>query len=169
MEIVKTKLDGVLLIKPDIFKDSRGSFTEVYNKKLYAQNGIILDFVEDDYSISSKNVLRGLHGDRKTWKLVDCARGEIYLVVLDAIEGSPQYGEWEAFNISDSNHWHVLIPPQFGAGYLALTDEVAFHYKQSEYYDRQGQFSIRYDDPRFKIKWPVQNPILSERDGGAAE
>lgn len=164
MEIVKTKLDGVLLVKPDVFEDFRGSFAETYNKDLYFKNGIAVNFVEDDYSVSVKNVLRGLHGDDKTWKLIDCVHGEVYFVVLNAIDGSPQYGEWEAFTLSGKNRWQVLVPPKFANGYLALTDKITLHYKQSEYYDRKTQFTIRYDDPRFKIHWPVKNPILSRRD-----
>lgn len=166
MEVVKTKLEGVLLIKPDIFEDFRGSYTETYNEELYKKNGITVHFVADDYSVSKKNVLRGLHGDNKTWKLIDCRLGEFYFVVLNAVEGSPQYGQWESFKLSDKNRWQVLVPPNFANGHLALTDKIIFNYKQSEYYDPKGQFSIRYDDPRFKVEWPVTDPILSERDKG---
>jgi len=166
MEIVKTKLDGALLVKPDIFEDSRGSFTETYNREFYFKNGIAIDFVADDYSVSRKNVLRGLHGDAKTWKLIDCAYGEIYFVVLNFDEASPQYGKWEEFTLSAKNRWQVLVPPKFANGYVALTETITLHYKQSEYYNREGQFSVRYDDPRFNIKWPIENPILSPRDAG---
>lgn len=164
MEFLKTKLDGVILVKPDVFEDSRGSFTETYNKDFFFKNGIAADFVQDDYSVSSKNVLRGLHGDQKTWKLIDCACGEVYFVVLNADEKSAQYGKWESFTLSAKNRLQVLVPPRFANGYLALTETATIHYKQSEYYDREGQFAIRYDDPRFKIKWPVENPTLSRRD-----
>lgn len=164
MEVVKTKLDGVLLVKPDIHEDFRGGFTETYNKELYKKNGIAVDFVQDDYSTSSKYVLRGLHGDGKTWKLIDCMHGKFYFVVLNIIDGSSQYGQWESFTLSDTNHWQVLVPPKFANGHLALTDKIILHYKQSEYYDPKGQFSIRYDDPKFKIWWPVKNPLISMRD-----
>jgi dTDP-4-dehydrorhamnose 3,5-epimerase len=164
MEIVKTKLDGVLLIKPDTAEDFRGSYTEIYNKEFYSKNGIAMDFVQDDYSVSSKHVLRGLHGDDKTWKLVDCAHGKFYFVVLNVTQSSPQYGQWESFTLSDTNHLQVLVPPKFANGHVALTDKIIFHYKQSEYYDPKGQFSVRYDDPKFKVWWPVKNPIVSPRD-----
>jgi dTDP-4-dehydrorhamnose 3,5-epimerase len=120
--------------------------------------------VVDDFSTSSKNVLRGLHGDNKTWKLIDCRHGRFYFVVLNVVEGSPQYGQWEGFTLTETNHWQVLVPPNFANGHLALTDKIIFNYKQSEYYDPTGQFSIRHDDPKFKIWWPVKNPILSRRD-----
>ncbi|MBI2033747.1 MAG: dTDP-4-dehydrorhamnose 3,5-epimerase family protein [Candidatus Liptonbacteria bacterium] len=164
MEFVKTKLDGVILVKPDTFEDFRGSYTETYNKNLYFKNGIKVDFVADDYSVSSKYVLRGLHGDDKTWKLIDCKHGRFYFVVLNVVEGSPQYGEWESFTLSDTNHFQVLVPPKFANGHLALTDKIIFHYKQSEYYESKGQFTVRYDDPKFKIWWPIKNPLLSQRD-----
>ena len=163
-QFVKTKLDGVILIKPEAHEDFRGSYTETYNEELYKKNGVAVHFVADDYSVSSKHVLRGLHGDDKTWKLIDCRHGRFYFVVLSVDEKSPQYGEWESFTLSDSNRWQVLVPPKFANGHLALTDKIVFHYKQSEYYDPKGQFTIRYDDPKFKIWWPVKSPILSRRD-----
>jgi dTDP-4-dehydrorhamnose 3,5-epimerase len=164
MEILKTKLDGVLLIKPETAEDFRGTYTETYNKELYVKGGISVEFVQDDYSVSSKHVLRGFHGDEKTWKLIDCMRGRFYFVVLNADKMSLQYGQWEGFTLSDTNHWQVLVPPKFANGHLALTDDIIFHYKQSEYYDPKSQFSIRFDDPQFKIWWPIKNPIVSRRD-----
>lgn len=164
MEFAKTKLDGVLLIKPDTFEDFRGTYTETYNLDIYKKNGVSPDFLQDDYSTSSRGVLRGLHGDAGTWKLIDCMHGRFYFVVLNYDESSPQFGQWEAFTLTDTNRWQVLVPPKFANGHLALTDDIIFHYKQSAYYDAKGQFSVRYDDPRFNIWWPVKNPILSQRD-----
>ncbi len=164
MEVQKTKLDGVLLIKPDIFEDFRGTYTESFNKKLYAEHGIDIDFVCDDFSTSSKGVLRGLHGDDKTYKLISCGHGRFYFAVVNYDETSPQFGQWESFVLSDQNRWQVLVPPKFGNGHLALSESIMFCYKQSQYYDAKGQFSIRYDDPRFNIWWPNKNPILSRRD-----
>lgn len=166
MEFIKTKLEGVVLIKPDTFEDFRGTYTETYNRDLYGKNGVPQDFVVDDYSTSSKHVLRGLHGDNKTWKLIDCMHGKFYFVVLNVIEKSSQYGEWESFTISDSNHWQVLVPPGFANGHLALTDKIIFHYKQSEYYDPDAQFTHKWNDPKFNIWWPVKDPITSKRDEG---
>ncbi len=164
VEIVKTKLDGVLLVKPDISEDFRGEYAETYNAKFYKAHGIPVDFVCDDMSVSSRGVLRGIHGDQKTYKLISCLRGRFYFVVLNCDEKSKQYGEWESFVLSDRNRWQVLVPPKFGNGHLALSETIIFHYKQSEYYDPKGQFSIRHNDPKFSIWWPIKDPLRSQRD-----
>ena len=164
IKVEKTKLDGVLLIKPDTFEDFRGSYTETYNLELYKQAGIIADFVQDDYSTSKMNVLRGLHGDSDTWKLVDCMLGEIYFLVLNYDKKSAQFGLWQSFNLSEKNRWQVLVPPKFANGHLALSDKIIFHYKQSTYYRANVQFTVKYDDSRFNIDWPMKTPLLSERD-----
>lgn len=167
MEAQKTKLDGVLLITPPtIFKDFRGTYVELYNEELYKKAGIAVKFVQDDISTSSFNVLRGLHGDLKTWKLISCLYGKFYLMVVNWDESSPQYRQWESFTLSDENRQQVLVPPKFGNGHLVLSEKAVFHYKQSTYYDRAGQFTIQWDDPGLKMRWPVENPILSKRDGG---
>jgi len=167
MEVKKTKLDGVLQIKPPtIFEDFRGVYVETYNDKLYKEAGIDVKFVQDDISVSSQNVLRGIHGDSETWKLVSCLYGEFYLVVVNWDDSSPQYGKWESFTLSDKNHFQVLVPPRFGNGHVVLSETAIFHYKQNTYYNRSGQFTIRWNDPRLNIKWPVGNPILSKRDQG---
>jgi dTDP-4-dehydrorhamnose 3,5-epimerase len=164
MEIIKTKLDGVLLIKPDVHEDFRGEYTETYNEKFYQENGIPIHFVQDDISLSSKGVLRGVHGDAETYKLISCMYGRFYFMVINNDKQSPQFGQWDSFVLSDKNRWQVLVPPKFGNGHLALSDTIIFHYKQSAYYNPKGQFSIRYDDPKFKMWWPTKTPILSRRD-----
>ena len=172
MKIEKTNMEGVLLIKPELFNkgegelfnDERGYFLETYNKSKYESQGIDISFVEDDISVSKKDVLRGIHGDDNTWKLVSCVYGEVFFVVVDCNKESDTFGKWESFNLDDSNHWHVLVPPMYGNGYLALTDEVIFQYKQSSHYNPDGQFSYKWDDSRFNIPWPIKNPILSTRD-----
>ena len=167
MEVLKTKLDGVLLIKPPtIFEDFRGTYIETYNEKLYNEAGIKVEFVQDDISVSSKHVLRGIHGDQETWKLISCLYGRFYLVVVNWDETSPQFGQWESFVLSDQNRLQVLVPPKFGNGHLVLSDMAIFHYKQSAYYNRAGQFTILWNDPRLNIWWPIKNPILSRRDEG---
>jgi dTDP-4-dehydrorhamnose 3,5-epimerase len=167
LQVTKTKLDGVLLITPPtIFEDFRGSYVETYNEDLYQKAGITVKLVQDDISTSSKNVLRGLHGDAETWKLVSCPYGKFYLIVLNYDKDSKQFGQWESFTLSDTNRLQVLIPPKFGNGHLILSDTAIFHYKQNTYYNRAGQFSIKWDDPRFKIWWPIKDPIVSQRDAG---
>ena len=167
LEVTKTKLDGVLVIKPPtIYNDFRGSYVETYNEKLYQEAGISIKFVQDDISVSARNVLRGIHGDDVTWKLVSCLYGEFYLVVVNWDKDSPQYQQWEAFTLSDENRLQVLIPPKFGNGHVILSEIAIFHYKQNTYYDRSRQFTILWNDPELNIRWPVDTPILSERDSG---
>ena len=160
----KSKLDGVLIIKPLVFEDHRGEYVETYNEKIFKENGIDIKFVQDDFSISEKNVLRGIHGDLKTWKLVSCPYGKFYLVVVNNDEKSKQYKKWTSFVLSDKNRWMVLIPPKFGNGHLVLSDTALFHYKQSTYYDPKDQFTIQWNDPNINFWWPIKNPMLSKRD-----
>ena len=167
-KVSKTTLEGVLIIELDAFEDHRGVYVETYNDKEYRSNGIDINFVQDDFSISGRNVLRGLHGDRHTWKLICCPFGRFYLVLVDCREGAGDFGKWEAFTLSDSNRRQVLIPPGFGNGHLILSERAMFQYKQSAYYEARGQFSYRWDDPRFNIWWPIGNPILSRRDEAGA-
>jgi len=165
--VTRTKLDGVLFIKPPtIFKDFRGTYVETYNEKLYREAGIDIEFTQDDISVSSKNVLRGIHGDDLTWKLVSCLYGEFYLVVVNWNKSSSQFGQWESFTLSDKNRMQVLIPAGFGNGHLVLSEMAIFHYKQNTYYDRAKQFTILWNDTKLNVKWPIDNPILSERDSG---
>ena len=167
MDVRKTKLEGVLLIKPPtIFKDFRGIYVELYNEEIYNNAGVRVKLIQDDISVSRKNVLRGIHGDASTWKLISCLHGEFYLMVINWDKSSPQYRHWESFTLSDENRLQVLIPPKFGNGHLVISDLAIFHYKQSTYYDRPGQFTILWNDPDLNLLWPIKNPILSKRDGG---
>ena len=174
MKIEETSLQGVLLIKPEpssgvdgeLFEDERGYFLETYNKSKYKNQGIDISFVEDDISVSKKDVLRGIHGDDKRWKLISCVHGEIFFVAVNCDKKSPAFGKWESFNLNNENHWRVLVPPMYGSAYLALTDKAICQYKQSSYYNPKTQFSYKWDEPTFNINWPVENPILSPRDAG---
>lgn len=167
MEVKTTSLDGVLCIKPPtIAEDFRGTYVELYNEKLYKEAGIDVDFVEDDISVNSRHVLRGIHGDARTWKLISCVHGKFYLVVLDCREASAQFGKWEAFVLSEENRLQVLIPPGFGNGHLVMSEKSIFHYKQSAYYDLSSQFTVVWNDPKFNIWWPIKQPITSRRDEG---
>jgi dTDP-4-dehydrorhamnose 3,5-epimerase len=164
MEVSNTKLKGVLLIKLDVFEDFRGEYVETYNEALYRENGIDVKFIQDDISVSSRNVLRGIHGDRETWKLISCLYGKFYLVVVNGDSKSSDFGKWQSFVLSDKNRMQVLAPPNYGNAHLVLSDTAIFHYKQSTYYDRSKQFTYRWDDPRFNIWWPIKTPTLSKRD-----
>jgi len=164
MVVSKSKLEGVLLVKPEVFEDFRGQYVETYNDKLYAEHGITAKFVQDDISVSSRHVLRGLHGDAETWKLVSCLYGKFYLVVVNCDKQSRSFGQWQSFVLSDANRLQVLIPPKYGNGHVVLSDQAIFHYKQSSYYNPSGQFTYKWDDPALKIWWPVKQPLLSQRD-----
>jgi dTDP-4-dehydrorhamnose 3,5-epimerase len=164
MEIVATKLKGVKLIKPDVFEDHRGEYLEIYNEDVYRQKGIDVRFVQDDISMSSLHVLRGIHCDKKCWKLVSCLMGRFYLVIVDTDRSQATFGQWQSFLLSERNHHQVLIPPMHGVAHLALAERIIFHYKQSENYDPARQLTFTWNDPAFKIWWPVKNPILSMRD-----
>jgi dTDP-4-dehydrorhamnose 3,5-epimerase len=164
IKVSKTNLDEVLLVEPEVFKDFRGQYVETYNKELYKKNGIDVDFIQDDVAVSSKDVLRGIHGDSKNWKLISCLYGEIFVVIVNCDIASKYFGKWQSFNLSDKNRKQVLIPPKHGNSYLTLSDVSIFHYKQSVYYDREAQFTYKWNDPKFNISWPIKNPILSERD-----
>lgn len=167
MKVKKTELEGVFIIDPPTkFKDFRGSYIELYNERLYKNHGIHEHFIQDDISTSNHNVLRGIHGDKTTAKLVSCLYGEFYLVVVNNNPDSPQYKKWQSFILSDSNRKQVLIPPLFGNGHLVLSEISIYHYKQTTEYNREGQFTIMWDDPDYNITWPVKKPILSKRDGG---
>jgi dTDP-4-dehydrorhamnose 3,5-epimerase len=170
LDIRRTKLDNVLVIKPPtIFEDFRGTYIETYNEHIYNDAGITAKFVQDDISVSSRHVLRGIHGDTKTWKLVSCLYGRFYLVVVNCDRQSTDFGKWDSFSLSDANRLQVLVPPKHGAAHLVMSDKAIFHYKQSTYYDRASQFTYKWNEPAFNIYWPVKNPILSERDARADE
>ena len=170
MEVIETKLAGVRLIKPSVaFEDHRGIIFEHYSFIDYSEHDIGL-FVQDTISVSYRGVIRGLHGDDITVKLVSCLRGRIYAVVVNYIKEHPQFLEWESFVLTGENRLQLLIPSRFGNGYQVLSDEAIYYYKLSARYGSQDkQFTIRWDDKALKIPWPINPPILSERDKNAAK
>lgn len=163
----KTDFSEVLLVQPSIFEDHRGTYVETYNVDDYMKHGINVKFLRDDISTSSRHVLRGIHYDNKTWKLIQCMYGRIYFVVVDMREESFQYLKWQSFILSSNNQTQILVPPGFGNGHLVLSDHCIFHYKMSEYYDPDNEKALRWDDPRAGIFWPVKNPQLSCKDSEA--
>lgn len=165
LNVQNTPLSKVKLITPPTcFEDFRGSYVEIFNRDIYRAAGIDQEFLQDDISTSTRHVLRGLHGDQKTWKLVSCLYGKFYLVVLDMDEESPTYKKWTSFTLSDTNRLQVLIPPKHGNGHVVMSDTAIFHYKQTTDYDRAGQFTVLWNDPEYDFYWPVKTPILSVRD-----
>ncbi len=158
----------VPIYTPSIYREYRGEIFTTYHNKDHPVN---LNFKNDisihgRFSKSYKGVLRGLHFDDKTWKLVQALVGDIYLVVLDVRVNSKTYGEWESYIISEKTRDQVLVPPGFANGHFALTDCV-FHYNlfyEGNYVDENKQGVIKWNDPKFKIEWPTENPILQKRD-----
>ena len=164
LTVTPSEIDGVRCIVPGVSEDYRGYYIETYNEAEYRSAGIDVAFVQDDISVSRRHVIRGLHGDDGTWKLISCLMGEIYLVVLDCRPNSARKGLWSAFTISDRNRMQVLVPPGVANGHLILSERAIFHYKQSAYYNPNGQFTVKWNDPRYGNRWPVATPILSPRD-----
>lgn len=164
IQIRNTEIEGLKVVMPIVYEDFRGTNFESYNEFIYQQESIPESFVVDSISTSRKHVLRGIHGDALTTKLVSCLYGSIYVVVLDRRPGSQTYNQWLSFNLSDRNKHQLLIPPGCGNGHLVMSDECVFSYKLDQYYDRKSQFTIKWNDPTWDIYWPVKHPILSERD-----
>ena len=165
IQVKNTEIEGLKVVMPIVYEDFRGTNFENYNKLSYDLIGEeSIEFVVDSISTSRKHILRGIHGDYVTTKLVSCLYGSIYVVVLDRRPGSDTYNEWLSFNLSDRNKHQLLIPPGCGNGHLVMSDECVFSYKLDQYYDRKSQFTIKWNDPTWEIYWPVKQPILSERD-----
>ena len=155
-------INGVVIRQPDAHTDHRGDLWT-----LWKDNDFDLDFNHDKVSTSRKHVLRGIHGDNKSWKLVTCLYGELYFVVVDNRKDSVTYLEWDHTILSDKNKKMVFLPPGFGNSFCVLSDYSIFMYKWSykgKYPDVKNQFSLKWDDERIGINWPIDNPILSKRD-----
>lgn len=164
MRILNTALDGVKLIQPIIYEDFRGTNFESYNRVKYRDEVPYSEFVVDSISTSRKHVLRGIHGDAMTTKLVTCLYGTIHMVIINRDPESQQYNQWFTTTLSDRNKYQLLIPGGFGNGHLVMSEEAVFSYKLSQYYHRESQFTIKWNDPMHNFFWPIKHPILSERD-----
>lgn len=167
MEIVKTSIEGLLIIKPDVFKDERGYFFESYNKERFLKHGLDMTFVQDNESKSGKGVLRGLHFQKPPYaqgKLVRVVKGSVLDVAVDIREGSPTYGKWEATILSEENKEMFWIPEGFAHGFVTLEDNTVFTYKCTNAYNKDSEGSLRWNDPDININWNIENPILSEKD-----
>lgn len=162
MEVIDSeKLPGVKLLKPEIHQDFRGDYVMTFQKQLYTQHGIDMEFVEHCISTSMKGVIRGIHTDFECDKLMEVLSGRIYYVVVDMDPGNPR---WEAFILSGENHHQVFKPRQYGAAFQALTEGAVFRYLQSQYYSPERQGTHLWNDPRLNIWWPLRPPLLSRRD-----
>lgn len=172
MNVVETKIPGVLIIEPDVHGDHRGYFMETYSKKKYSELGIDVDFVQDNMSFSAqKGTLRGLHWQNHPMaqsKLVSCTRGSVIDVAVDIREDSPTYGEWVSVELSEENKRQFFIPQGFAHGFLTISDNVEFRYKVDNFYSKEHDRGIRYDDPSANVDWGMLlngiEPVLSDKD-----
>ena len=167
MKVTESGIKGVFIIEPDVYEDDRGFFMETFHNERYRKLlGINLDFVQDNISRSSKNVLRGMHFQKNypQGKIVKASRGEILDVVVDLRKDSPTYGTWESFKLSEQNKLQVWIPPGFAHGFLVMSDSADFEYKCTEYYHPEDEHCLIWNDPEVAIDWSINEPILSEKD-----
>ena len=166
MEVVKTPIEGVLLIKPKIFGDARGYFVETWQEQRYADAGLSQHFVQDNHSTSRRGVLRGLHYQTAfpQGKLVSVSLGNVFDVAVDIRPGSPTFGCWYGAELSADNPHQLWIAPGLAHGFAVLSDFAHFHYKCTEYYHPEAEACLRWDDPELDIAWPLENPVLSEKD-----
>ena len=166
MKILKTDLEGVLVVEPVAFNDDRGYFMEAYHKEKYAKMGISVDFVQDNLSFSGAGTLRGLHYQHPHGqaKLVQVLDGHVFDVTVDIRSGSPNFGKWFGIHLSDENRKQVFVPEGFAHGFCVLSDTVLFSYKCSDLYAPDCEGGVLWSDPDIGIEWPVKEPILSEKD-----
>jgi dTDP-4-dehydrorhamnose 3,5-epimerase len=167
METLATRLEGTVLVKPDIHGDERGFFMETYRKSAYEELGISEEFVQDNHSRSRVGVVRGMHFQPGQSKLVRCSRGSILDVLVDIRPGSPSFGQWEGFELSDTNGHQLYCPDGFAHGFCVLSDVADVVYKVSSYYDPAAESGFRYDDPGVGIEWPDIELLPSQRDQSA--
>lgn len=169
MEVVRTDIEGLVIIEPRLFKDQRGWFFESFSERDFAEKVAPVKFVQDNESKSSYGVLRGLHFQKPPYaqaKLVRVVKGRVLDVAVDIRIGSPTYGRYEAVELSEENHRQLFIPQGFAHGFCVLSDEAVFQYKCDNYYAPDSEAAIRWDDPDLAIDWgiPVEDVILSEKD-----
>ena len=167
MKITKTNIEGLLIIEPNVFHDSRGIFLESWNKKNFEEIGINENFVQDNQSVSSKGVLRGLHFQNPPFaqaKLVSVIKGAVLDVAVDLRKNSPTYGMHYCVELNQKNHKLFFIPKGFAHGFVALEDDTVFSYKCSDFYNKESEESLLWNDKDLAIDWKINNPIVSDKD-----
>jgi len=168
MQVLPTDLPGVLLLEPRVFGDARGFFFEAYNRRAFHKaTGVDVEFVQDNHSRSSKNVLRGLHYQvrQAQGKLIRCTAGEVWDVAVDLRENSPAFGRWTGFTLSAEAKRMAWIPPGFAHGFLVVSDSADVLYKATDYYAPEHERTLLWSDPALGIKWPLAGaPVLAEKD-----
>jgi dTDP-4-dehydrorhamnose 3,5-epimerase len=166
MNFIPTALTDVIVVEPDIFRDERGFFLETFSREKYARGGIDCEFIQDNHSRSRRDTIRGLHAQRRhpQGKLVRVLIGTILDVVADIRRESPTYLKWISVELSSDNFRQIYVPPGFAHGICIRSDFAEIEYKCTDYYDPGDELRIAWNDPAIGIKWPVQNPILSDKD-----
>lgn len=170
MNLIETKIPGVLIIDPKVFGDDRGWFTESWNRQRLVDLGLDLEFVQDNLAYSCQGVLRGLHVQNpySQGKLVQVLKGEVFDVAVDIRRGSPHFGQWVGVHLSADNHRQFWVPEGFAHGYCVLSEDALFAYKCTDYYHPETQFSLRWDDPELGIDWQYPaEPQLADKDRAA--
>lgn len=167
MEIRKTELQGLIILEPKVFGDERGSFMETYNRETFARLGLDMTFVQDNESVSAKGVLRGIHFQRPPFaqgKLVRVVSGRALDYAVDLRRNSPTYGQYACVELSGRNKRMMYLPEGFAHAFLSLEDDTVFNYKCTNFYNKQSEDGLLWSDKDLGIEWPVDNPILSEKD-----
>ncbi|HKL02591.1 MAG TPA: dTDP-4-dehydrorhamnose 3,5-epimerase [Cryomorphaceae bacterium] len=171
MIVEQTHIKDLLILKPDVFEDNRGYFMESFNANRFkSKTALEVVFVQDNESMSNRNVLRGLHFQKpphEQGKLVRVVRGAVLDIAVDIRKGSPTYGQHVKIELTEENKWQFYVPPGFAHGFLVLKDHTIFSYKCTNYYHRESEDVLRWNDPSLGIKWGTENPILSEKDKAA--
>lgn len=170
MQIIDSQLNGILLIQPNVISDTRGYFFESFQANEFKQNGIEANFVQDNFSKSAKNTIRGLHyqvSSNAQGKLCQVIAGKVLDVAVDIRFGSPTFGKYFSVELSEENHFQVWIPPGFAHGFSVISDEAVFHYKCTAYYSKKDERTILYSDKTLNINWKNDLPIVSEKDFSA--
>jgi dTDP-4-dehydrorhamnose 3,5-epimerase len=167
LQVEKTEIRDLLIIQPQIFEDERGYFFEAHNRMRMEYFGLNLEFVQDNISCSRQGTIRGLHyqiGEFEQGKLVSVFKGKVLDVAVDIRIGSPTFGKHLAIELSDKNKTQLWIPPGFAHGFSVLSDNALFYYKCTNFYNREHERSIIYNDESLNIKWKVENPLVSKKD-----
>jgi dTDP-4-dehydrorhamnose 3,5-epimerase len=170
MKVLTCDIPGLLIVEPLVHGDARGFFLESWNRRRYAAAGLDVDFVQDNVSFSRRGILRGLHfqNPNPQGKLLQVLEGEVFDVAVDIRRSSPTFGKWHGLVLSSQNKRQFYIPPGFAHGFLVLSETALFQYKCTAFYSPHDDRALRWDDPEIGIDWPLKEPLLSHRDGGAA-
>lgn len=169
MKVITCEIPGLFVIEPNVFGDARGFFMELWNQRRHREAGLDWNYVQDNVSFSRRGIVRGLHFQNPTaqGKLVYVLQGEVFDVAVDIRSGSPTFGRWHGLNLSAENKKQFLIPPGFAHGFAVLSETALFTYKCTDFYTPQHELAVAWNDPDIGIRWPVENPQLSDRDARA--